>query len=48
MFLKQIGETFSNRDHTTIMHSINKVEEMLKTNKQTKVAIDELKKRIGS
>lgn len=46
--LKQIGETFSNRDHTTIMHSINKVEEMLKTNKQTKVAIDELKKRIGS
>lgn len=46
--LKQIGETFSNRDHTTIMHSINKVEEMLKTNNQTKVAIDELKKRISS
>lgn len=46
--LKQIGETFSNRDHTTIMHSINKVEEMLKTDKQTKVAIEELKKRISA
>ena len=44
--LKQIGEVFSNRDHTTIMHSIHKVEEMLKNDKQTKIVVDELKKRI--
>ncbi len=46
--LKQIGEIFSNRDHTTIMHSIEKVEEMLKDDKQTKTVIDELKKRISA
>jgi chromosomal replication initiator protein len=46
--LKQIGETFSNRDHTTIMHSIEKVEQMLKNDKETKTVIDELKKRISA
>jgi len=46
--LKQIGETFSNRDHTTIMHSIEKVEQMLKDDKETKTVIDELKKRISA
>src|SRR5574344_154255 len=46
--LKQICEIFSNRDHTTIMHSIEKVEEMLKDDKQTKTVIDELKKRISA
>lgn len=46
--LKQIGTIFSGRDHTTIMHSLEKVNEMLKTDQQTKVAISELKKRIGS
>jgi len=46
--LKQIGDLFSGRDHTTIMHSIEKVEEMLKTDKQTKVVIEELKKRISA
>ena len=46
--LKQIGEVFSNRDHTTIMHSLNKVEEMLKTDRQTKIVVEELKKRIDA
>lgn len=46
--LKQIGEAFSNRDHTTIMHSINKVEQMLKDDKETRVVIEELKKRISA
>src|SRR5574344_1451070 len=46
--LKQIGEIFSNRDHTTIMHSIEKVEQMLKDDKETKTVIDELKKRISA
>lgn len=46
--LKQIGELFSNRDHTTVMHSIERVEQMLKDDKQIKVVIDELKKRISA
>ena len=46
MPLKQIGEIFSNRDHTTIMHSINKVEKMLKTNKDLNIVINNLKKQI--
>ena len=46
--LKQIGEAFSNRDHTTIMHSIEKVEQMLKDDKETRVVIEELKKRISA
>jgi len=46
--LKQIGEVFSNRDHTTIMHSITKVDKMLKEDKQTKIVIEELKKRISA
>lgn len=45
---KKIGEIFSNRDHSTIMHSIEKVDNMLKTNEQLRVVITELKKRLGS
>lgn len=46
--LKQIGEMFSNRDHSTIMHSIKYVDDMLKENKQYKTVLDELKKRINA
>lgn len=46
--LKQIGELFSNRDHTTIMYSVKKVEKMLTTDHETKVVLDELKKRISA
>lgn len=45
---KQIGEQFSNRDHATIIHSVNKVEELLKTDKQTLTVINDLKKQIRS
>lgn len=45
--LKRIGELFSNRDHTTIMHSISKVEELLKTDEQMRTAIRDLKKKIS-
>lgn len=44
----KIGETFSNRDHSTIMYSVNKVEKMLKTDEQLKHVVNELKKRISS
>ena len=46
--LKKIGTIFSGRDHTTIMHSIEKVDKLLKTNEQTQTAIRELKKRLSS
>ncbi len=45
--LNKIGETFSNRDHTTIMHSISKVDEMLKSDPETKKVIDTLKSKIS-
>jgi chromosomal replication initiator protein len=28
--LKEIGQEFDNRDHTTVLHSIERVEEMVK------------------
>lgn len=45
---KKIGEIFSKRDHSTIMHSVEKVEESLKTDAQLKTVVDELKKRLES
>ena len=46
--LKKIGAVFSGRDHTTIMHSVEKIDKTLKTDVQTQTAIAELKKRISS
>ena len=46
--LKKIGAVFSGRDHTTIMHSVEKIDKMLNTDVQTQTAIKELKKRISS
>ena len=46
--LKKIGTIFSGRDHTTIMHSIEKIDKLLKTDEQTQTAIRELKKRLAS
>ena len=46
--LKKIGAIFSGRDHTTVMHSIEKVDRLLKTDVQTQTAVRELKKRIQS
>lgn len=44
--LKKIGDIFSGRDHTTIMHSIDKMNLLLREDKQTQVVMDELKKRL--
>ena len=30
--LKEIGREFDNRDHTTVMHSIERIEKLIKTN----------------
>ena len=45
--LNKIGQIFSNRDHTTIMHSISAVDKMLKTDPETKNVIDALKAKIS-
>ncbi len=42
----EIGKLFSNRDHSTIIHSITKVEEMLKTDTQLISVIDTLKAKL--
>ena len=39
--LKKIGAIFGGRDHTTIMHSIEKIDKLLKTDEQTQTAIKE-------
>ena len=45
---KKIGSIFNGRDHSTVMHSVEIVEKMLKTDSQAKLVVEELKKRILS
>ncbi len=44
--LKTIGEKFGNRDHATISHSLDKIENLVKTNSLVKCDFDILVKRI--
>ncbi len=44
--LVQIGQYFGGKDHTTVMHAINKVEKILSTDEKFKKTIDELITRI--
>ncbi len=41
--LKTIGKIFGGRDHTTIMHSRDKITQDLKTNKKTQTLINDIK-----
>ena len=41
--LVNIGKIFGGRDHTTIMHSRDKIDGELKTNKKTETIIKEIK-----
>ena len=41
--LKTIGSVFGGRDHTTIMHSRDKITQDLKSNKKTQTIINEIK-----
>lgn len=43
---KKIGELFSNRDHSTCMHGCEKVEKLLKEDKQIQSVINDLLKEI--
>jgi chromosomal replication initiator protein len=40
--LPAIGQEFDGRDHTTVMHAINKIKSEMQTNEELKVAIDEI------
>ena len=40
MSMPQIGKDFGNRDHSTVMHSCNKIEKEMKTNSNTKLIVE--------
>jgi len=44
--LPDIGRKFSNRDHTTVIHAVKKIEELIKTNNEINHNITEIKKRL--
>lgn len=45
--LPEIGRRFGNRDHTTVLHAVRKIDGQLKDNPQLRNEIDELKKLLG-
>ncbi len=45
--LSQIGKYFGGRDHTTVMHSLRKIEKLTKTDPPTRQAISELRRLIA-
>lgn len=48
MPLKNIGGLFGGKDHTTIMHSRDKITEELKTNKKTQTLVDNIRNMLIS
>ena len=42
--LPEIGRKFSNRDHTTVIHAVKKIEELIKKDNEIKQNIDVIKK----
>ena len=44
--LPEIGVKFGGRDHTTVMHSLNKIEDLMKSSPETKANVDSLIKNI--
>ena len=43
MSMPQIGRDFGNRDHSTVMHSCNKIEKEIKNNSNTKLIVESVK-----
>ena len=46
--LVEIGAAFGNRDHSTVIHSLERVEEMLQTEPHFRERVENLRKRLGS
>ena len=46
--LPEIGRRFGNRDHTTVLHAIRKIDGILKDNPRLRDELDELKKMLNS
>ena len=44
--LPDIGRKFSNRDHTTVIHAVKKIDELIKNDNEIRQNITELKKKI--
>ena len=44
--LPDIGRKFSNRDHTTVIHAVKKIEELIKKDTDIKQSVFELKKKL--
>jgi chromosomal replication initiator protein len=45
--LKEIGRHFGNKDHSTVIHSIQVVDNLLEVDKKFREDLEELKKRIN-
>ena len=43
--LPDIGRKFSNRDHTTVIHAVKKISELMKNDNEIKESIIEIKKK---
>ena len=42
----ELGQTFGGRDHTTVMHSIQKIEDLIRSDPTMETTIDTLKRLI--
>ena len=45
--LISIGKLFGGRDHTTIIHSRDKISELLKRDNKTKTIVNDIRKQIN-
>ena len=44
--LPDIGRKFANRDHTTVIHAVKKIEELIKKDNEIRQNIIEIKKKL--
>jgi chromosomal replication initiator protein len=44
--LPEIGRKFTNRDHTTVIHAVKKIEELIQKDNEIKQSVFEIKKRL--
>ena len=44
--LPDIGRKFSNRDHTTVIHAVKKIDELIKNDNEIKQNVEEIRKKL--